>query len=92
MAKQTIESMPASLASTKVEFGKHYGKAFEEVRMHDPSYCSWVLLQDSQTCGDGLRRFNIYLKTASSGNVVADIEEGAAIWRDSSASAHAGYY
>ena len=60
--KQTIESMLASSASAKVEFGKHYGKAFEEVRVHDPSYCSWVLLQDSQTCGDGLCRFQNVLE------------------------------
>jgi len=61
-------SMPASSPSAKVDFGKHRDKAYEDVRMHDPSYCSWVLRQDSQTCNDGLRRFQTYLQTASSGH------------------------
>jgi hypothetical protein len=44
-------------------FGKHTGETYQEIAMHDPSYCIWArrTVEEEPTASQGLQRFVQYL-------------------------------
>lgn len=50
----------AGVGDTVIRFGKHKGDSFEEVRLQDPGYCSWV--KGLSECDGQMREFKEYLE------------------------------
>ncbi|KAF4741821.1 hypothetical protein FOZ63_011289, partial [Perkinsus olseni] len=56
----TIPNQQHVDGSTRIGFGKHNGKTFEEVATSDLGYCQWVLNQEG--CNGQLALFKSYLQ------------------------------
>ena len=66
------EQAPESMGTTRLDFGSHRGKTFEEAFLHLPGYCEWATTtfrEDPVGCYGGLRKFALWLeaKHATSG-------------------------
>jgi len=47
--------------SCKIQFGKHAGKTYEDVRQTDPGYCHFVMSLSGHGSGDGVNNFADWL-------------------------------